>query len=139
MARWLHLWMALNMLLGSSGLVVSQHFCGGELKSTAFFRQAERCHQLAAAPKCPLHGSAAEEPKGCCENDTERYVADLDYVKIAAVHLPTHPISTSGYVAFPVQVLPTGISTGTFIALPPKIPPLGSGVDLCRRLARWRC
>lgn len=139
MARWLHLWMALNMLLGSSGLVVSQHFCGGELKSTAFFRQAESCHQLAAAPKCPLHGSAAEAPKGCCENDTERYVADLDYVKIADAHLPHLPKSAVGAAFFPVQVLPIGLPLRHSISLPPKIPPLGSGVDLCRRLARWRC
>ena len=131
--------MALSILLSSSGIVVSQHFCGGELKSTAFFRQAENCHQLAAQPKCPKHSVASEEPAGCCENDTERYVADVDYVKVAAANLPVPPAIFYPHYIASGSFLPTGVSGSIPVLLPPKIPPLGSGVDLCKRLARWRC
>ncbi len=136
--RFLHIFLVLNILASSVGIVVSKHYCGGELKSTAFFHEAESCHQPARSMTCPMHGNMAEKPNNCCENDTDRYADEGNYLTTISVELPD----------FPCPPVPLHSAIAVFVsqayckipfALPPKIPPLGSGVDLCRRLDRWLC
>lgn len=72
--RVFHISLALLLLISSSGLVLSQHFCRGELKSTALFVEASSCHSKAVRKHCPHHPPAQKESepkKGCCDTTTD--------------------------------------------------------------------
>lgn len=73
--RFFHILLACLLLISSSGLVLSQHFCRGELKSSALFTEATPCHvQQPQKRKCPHHPPAPkkqEQKKGCCDTKVD--------------------------------------------------------------------
>ncbi|PHI21214.1 hypothetical protein CEQ90_04120 [Lewinellaceae bacterium SD302] len=101
------------MLFSSSGVVFSKHYCQGELKSIAFFSEAESCHDSKKARSCPFHPPVEEdkeEPtrKDCCEDESEIIKLDEDievpqfdldlpeYQQLVAVLLVTAELFSSG-------------------------------------------
>jgi hypothetical protein len=81
--------LAALILFVSSGFKVSKHYCGGELKNTALFTQAEACNHSPeadaesacpnAGPSCPMHQQQEEEEnKNCCEDEEIFLKSDQD-------------------------------------------------------------
>ncbi len=68
-SRFLHIILSFLVLFSSTGLLVNQHFCRSELKHTALFAPAKRCHAQAMA-NCPMHAAAQKEQKGCCDDES---------------------------------------------------------------------
>ena len=138
--RLLHILVAFNLLASSVGIVVSKHYCGGEWKHTAFFREAESCHQPAKAIKCPMHSGEDGIPDNCCQNDMERYVDDEGYLSTVTPELPEIP---TFLVSLPLPYLALFTTDPHFkpkLLLPPKIPlAQESSIECCRRLERWLC
>ena len=103
--RILSLSLVFLLLLGSVGLPVSRHFCGGELKALAVFGEAEGCSHAeaapTAAPACPLHAKA-DTKKDCCSNEHELLAADDERQLVDAPTLPQQPIAL---VPFPSSFL----------------------------------
>jgi hypothetical protein len=70
--------LALLMFTTSVGIPMDMHFCGGQLKSVAFFGKAKRCYELAVPTKgCQRHQAQAQAQPGptlarkkCCEDKT---------------------------------------------------------------------
>ena len=76
------------MLFSSTGVRISQHWCGGELINATIWGEAESCSHAVEMIDCPIHGKMAVE-KNCCE---EREVivegGDEDYIVSAHVVQP---------------------------------------------------
>ncbi len=99
MNKILSLLLAFNVLVGSVGVPVSRHYCGGELKSFAIFGTAESCHaeKTESCPSHPKEGSEVKR-KNCCGDefdyvqlDEDREVetsGDLPLSSIASPYLP---------------------------------------------------
>ena len=89
MQRTTAFFLVLLLLLGSTGLPVSRHFCRGELKAMAVFGQAEKCHREQAKPQCPFHpapvADATDGPKGCCDDESELIRIDEQELPLAEV------------------------------------------------------
>jgi len=68
--------LALLMFTTSVGIPMDMHYCGGQLKSVAFFGKARRCSELAVPAKgCQFHQVPSQaEPtlarKKCCTDKT---------------------------------------------------------------------
>lgn len=80
LGRIFHIALALLLLISSSGLVLSQHFCRGELKSVAVFAEATPCHAKAKRT-CPNHPPAPKQEKamkGCCDTEVDFLQLDVD-------------------------------------------------------------
>lgn len=86
-AKVFHIILAFLLLVSSTGLVVSKHYCGGDLKSTALFAEAAPCHQDKQMKSCPVHGTMpvsnedAPPKKGCCDTETDFVKVDDDQVE----------------------------------------------------------
>jgi hypothetical protein len=59
-------------LISTTGLTISQHYCGGELVSTSIFDEAKSC--------C--------DSDDCCKNETELIQLDVDYSISSPVVIP---------------------------------------------------
>jgi hypothetical protein len=137
--RLLHILVAFNLLASSAGIVISKHYCGGELKNTAFYKEAESCHKSSMSVKCPMHSQqTADSDDNCCQNSTERYAEEGSYVGVMTTDFSDIEVFVANcptdFIFFSFDSHPT-----TYLFLPPKIPPTPAGIDLCRRLDRWRC
>ncbi len=66
--------MALVILVSTTGLAMSEHFCGGELQDIAFFGQAKVCEaHVKQVPPChheQVATGAQVNKKSCCEDKT---------------------------------------------------------------------
>lgn len=60
------------LLLSTTGLAISKHYCGGKLISTSFFVEADSC--------C--------DSDDCCKNETKVFQLDEDFSVSAALELP---------------------------------------------------
>ncbi len=60
----------LLMLLVSTGMTLSAHFCGGELKKMAVFQSGELSCDMKTKPVCPAHPdeNKKSEQNACCED-----------------------------------------------------------------------
>ena len=67
-----HIILSFLLLLSTSGLVVSKHFCGGKLISTSFYVEADSC--------C--------DSGDCCKNETEVFKLDEDIQVSTMLELP---------------------------------------------------
>ncbi len=65
------------VLVASTGFVVNQHYCKGELKTSALFKEAKTCqnHQQ-TVPSCPLHQNPQNHQDDCCKNLSQKFKAD---------------------------------------------------------------
>lgn len=88
------------MLLGSAGVTVNRHFCGGALKSFALYGEAEKCYQEKGVQACPLHARPTKKgegirKKGCCDDD--QLVLQIDLQK----EVKSDPVATTQVVTLP--------------------------------------
>jgi hypothetical protein len=60
------------LLLSTSGLAISKHYCGGKLVATSVFIEADSC--------C--------DSDDCCKNETEVFQLDEDFSVSTAIELP---------------------------------------------------
>ena len=67
-----HIILSLLLLLSTTELAVSKHYCGGELISTSVFTEADSC--------C--------DSGDCCKNETEVFQLDEDFSVSTALELP---------------------------------------------------
>ena len=86
---------ALLLLIGSSGLIIQSHFCQNQLQKISFYLKSENCnknetHQCnSAIKKCCKKKSITAD--NCCHNKTEYIQLNLDlyffkhYLKIKQV------------------------------------------------------
>ena len=68
----IHIVLSVLLLVATTGLAISKHYCGGELISTSVLGEAESC--------C--------DSGDCCKNETEHIQLDVDYSVSATVVLP---------------------------------------------------
>lgn len=67
-----HIILSMLLLLSTTGLAISKHFCGGELISTSIFVEADSC--------C--------DDSDCCKNETEVFQLDEDYSLVTVSEVP---------------------------------------------------
>lgn len=138
--RFLHITLALLLLISSSGLVLSQHFCRGELKSVALFAEATPCHAKAKRT-CPNHPPAPEEKKamkGCCDTEVDFLQLDADQL---AADLPSPNLELPVLLAVlqvALDIYPTTIAPRERPHYLNYKPPLLVS-DLPVRLQTFRC
>ena len=88
--------LALWLLISSSGIVLNKHFCQQQLKNWSLFVEVATCHHKKAAPVCPHHPPPEESKKGCCENKSEFFQLDVEYlITNAGFDLAPLPISAT--------------------------------------------
>ena len=78
-----HTILALFLLVATTGVTISMHYCGGSLVSTSINQQAESC--------C--------DDDSCCENKNLHYELENDYVSTPVVENSSVPVLE---VLFPV-------------------------------------
>ena len=100
MYKILSLLLAFNVLVGSVGVPVSRHFCGGELKSFAIFGTANSCHaeKENSCPSHPKEGCELER-KNCCGDEFDYIQLDEDREVDASKELPSSPVVILGLPA----------------------------------------
>lgn len=82
-----HIVLAFLLYLGSAGVLINRHYCREQLKASAFFLPAEKCHHGAV---CPMHASSPESgEKGCCSDRSERVQLDVQQEVVSSVDLPS--------------------------------------------------
>ena len=118
MNKFLSFLLAFNVLVGSVGVPVSRHFCGGELKSFAIFGTAKSCHaeQMVSCPSHPEGGSEVKR-KNCCGDEFDYTQLDEDRKVEASLEL------------VPTSVLISALPPRCF-AVPPPIARLRKLGDL---------
>ncbi|MEZ4722197.1 MAG: hypothetical protein R2813_10010 [Flavobacteriales bacterium] len=82
-----------SVLLSSTGVRLSQHWCGNRLVSATIFGEAEACSHFQASdkPACPMHAKAQQ--KKCCDQ-RETIIDGNDYdFEIQAMELVEVPVS----------------------------------------------
>ena len=70
--------LSLMVILASAGIMVSKHYCQGELKNIALFVKAKQCHDISTHKtkthchpgKNTCQKSEKKKEKKCCENKT---------------------------------------------------------------------
>jgi hypothetical protein len=67
-----HIILSLLLLVSTTGLAISKHYCCGELISTSLFVEADSC--------C--------DSDDCCKNETEVFQLDEDFSVSTAIELP---------------------------------------------------
>lgn len=83
--RLVHIGLALLVLASSCGIVLTRHYCQGELRSQALFITPESCHTSHSGqttpPACPFHAKKSKETgdgkKGCCDNRSAVLKSDI--------------------------------------------------------------
>lgn len=55
------------LLLSSTGLRISQHWCGDELVSVSVWGEAQPCGHADKTVDCPIHGTMNLSDKNCCD------------------------------------------------------------------------
>lgn len=96
MNKILSLLLAFNVLVGSVGVPVSRHFCGGELKSFAVFGTAKSCHaeKMVSCLSHPEGGSEVKR-KSCCSDEFDYTQLDEDRKVEASLELVPTSVLTS--------------------------------------------
>jgi hypothetical protein len=73
------------VLISSAGIVINQHFCQDQLKSSSLFVSAENCHD-AKKKFCPNHMNMESDEqesksgKNCCDDESEYISVDNEQV-----------------------------------------------------------
>lgn len=77
----LNILLTIMVLASSNGIAINKHYCGGQVKDIALFKQAKSCTES-------CHKSANEEKGSCC-NHEHTYIegVDLKVLSAGAAHL----------------------------------------------------
>ncbi len=86
--------LAIVVLFTSTGFSIDMHYCQNELKSVAFFGEAESCHSEKMGTECPNHKSmsSTHDEDDCCHNETIILKSDNDLVTMDFADLTTHQV-----------------------------------------------
>lgn len=68
--RYLALVLSLLMFMTSCSYSVNLHYCQSELQTFSIWGKAKSCHELKNTCPHHTHQSAAQEPTGCCNDET---------------------------------------------------------------------
>lgn len=91
--------LAFLLLLSTAGVTISKHYCGGELKSIALDKNADKC--------C--------ETPGCCHNETTLFQLKENYTPVSAEPIP---MASLNYLpVLPNLILSECLSDNTLVAL----------------------
>jgi hypothetical protein len=85
---------ALFLLVSTTGITISMHYCGGKLVTTSIYKEAKSC---------------CDGSKGCCENKTFRYEIKNDYlnpinfenIKVETMDIKFSELSVFNTILFP--------------------------------------
>jgi hypothetical protein len=55
------------MLLSTTGVRISQHWCGDQLVNATIWGEAEACNHAIKMVDCPIHGKMLVDSKKCCD------------------------------------------------------------------------
>ncbi|MEL7221010.1 MAG: hypothetical protein AAGJ93_06805 [Bacteroidota bacterium] len=106
LVRSLHILLASLIFISSMGLMMSRHYCKGELKSTAFFGEATPCHADKRMKNCPMHGSMPiddknPQKKGCCDTKNELVKHNLEHAELTfGLELTDYPLHVATLTGF---------------------------------------
>ena len=79
--------LALLVLVSSSGLGFSKHYCQGVLRNTSLFAEAAPCHGVSKTAECPRHARAQGDgldKKDCCDTQTDFLKVEDDQLSTLA-------------------------------------------------------
>ncbi len=121
LTRLLHIALALSLLLSTTGVGISQHFCGGKLIDTALLGPAESCGMKPLDTTCAVSDKPSEQPSisklPCCQ-DIQLFVqADLE---ASTAEAPLAVAQTAELLAIPF--LGVHIATPAFSSAPCHLP-----------------
>ena len=88
--RIIYIVMSLILGIASSGVMVNQHYCQNELKSSSLFFEAKPCYEKKTV-SCPMHGEMTlpgDHKKDCCDNRESFVKSSTDQIIIHAVVIP---------------------------------------------------
>ena len=70
-----------SVILSSTGVHISQHWCGDQLVNTSLFGAAEPCshYQSTENSSCPFHAKQASKKKCCDQRETSIDGNDYDF------------------------------------------------------------
>lgn len=102
------------MLLCSTGLSFSSHFCGGSLEGFAIGESADNCHhEQLKQESCCESKSEVEVTEGCCVTSLQTFFVDDDYTySVDKFSLSTAKIFT--VILFSFYTLPKHLHSSTF-------------------------
>ncbi|AEE49686.1 HYC_CC_PP family protein [Haliscomenobacter hydrossis] len=116
MLKTLHLILALNVLLSSTGLTVFEHLCQMKGRTVSIFTQPKGCCKLKKSdkPSCCLHEEEPQDEslsrKPCCQDKSQLLKSNIDgAVQKIALH-------DFNFQALIIQVLP--FQSMTFDVIP---------------------
>jgi len=102
-----HIVLSLLLLVSTVGLVISKHYCGGEMISVSMYHEAESC--------CDMDG--------CCQNETHTYQVKDDFSTPVISTVPVlAELDILGYDLLAIECLftePEQEKKNTFIDFPP--------------------
>ena len=85
-----------SVLLSSTGVRLSQHWCGHSLVSASVFGEAQPCSHYEASekPACPFHAKQKAQKKCCDQRETIIDGNEYDYeIQVTNVPVPDYTIS----------------------------------------------
>ncbi|HHG85781.1 MAG TPA: hypothetical protein ENJ82_13620 [Bacteroidetes bacterium] len=98
--------LALLVLIATNGLVLSKHYCGGELRSTSLYKSKPCCKKK------------DNKQRDCCDNKVELHKINSDF-EGGQMMLPAHVFV--GYI-LPLLVETWTISAPVFVVHQGKLP-----------------
>ncbi len=69
--KFIHIIVTLFLLISTTGITFSMHYCGGKLVSTSILTEAKSC---------------CDDDCGCCENRTQHYEVKDNFVSSDIIH-----------------------------------------------------
>ncbi len=115
--------LSLLVLTAGSGLLITKHFCEGNLKSISLLPAKKSC--------C---SSTEESP--CCNNTTQLIQADVDLQITPLTNIDFSSIALFTTQNFTEYIEAKHPLASVFVYLPQKIPPL-LGKDICILMQRF--
>ncbi len=112
------------MLLSTTGVRLSQHWCGDELVNATIWGEAEACDHFneEAAPVCPMHAHLAVKKKCCKQKSTIVEGGDEDYEIISHVlKIKFKIISNYTWIFMPLKAVEYKLDTDSFFNHSPPL------------------
>ncbi|HOY17627.1 MAG TPA: hypothetical protein PLC89_10050 [Haliscomenobacter sp.] len=133
MLKTLHLILALNVLLSSTGLTVFEHLCQMKGRKVSIFTQPKGCCKLKNSDKasCCLHEEEPQDEtfsrKPCCADKSQLFKSNIDGA-VQKIALPDFNFQAVSMQALPYQAMASDVIPSSQKALrfylykpPPKV------------------
>ncbi len=82
------------IVLSTTGVSISKHFCNGKIKDIALFHQADPCehNNTSNAIQCPIHDDMViylnDKNRDCCTNTTELIKDEYPQINVKPFEIP---------------------------------------------------